>query len=250
MPAVLSKSNLISFDELVSGSSGVRFTHVNGIPYMSIRDIIMVICGKDNNQAGEVWRRWPESNKNELQASCLSYKFPGRGQSEQPVITLKGALKLIMRLPGDIAKDFRSEACDILTRFLAGDASLIAEINTNANATEPINELARASLPASDLMVMGRLDAIERALTSELVVVRTERDHERLLRHQADGRLGSEVREANKNVREQAEFYRKQAERATAQVSECHAAMLKLVDKLTRERSFSPIRPITGQALD
>ena len=32
------------------------------------------------------------------------------------------------------------------------------------------------------------------------------------MRHQADGRYGSEVREANKNVREQAEYWKKQAE--------------------------------------
>ena len=50
----------------------------------------------------------------------------------QPVITLEGALKLIMLLPGDMAKDYRSRAWGILTRFLGGDSTLVEEIEANA----------------------------------------------------------------------------------------------------------------------
>ena len=63
----------------------------------------------------------------------MSFQFHGRGQSKQPVITLQGALKLIMWLPGNMAKEVRSKVCDILTRFLSGDASLHAEVDRNAS---------------------------------------------------------------------------------------------------------------------
>jgi hypothetical protein len=85
---------------------------------MSIRDLIMVFCEKDGNQAGEVWRRLSDVYKNELQASCLTFKFPGSGQKEQPVITLQGALKLVMYLPGGMAPEFLLKACEIIARVI------------------------------------------------------------------------------------------------------------------------------------
>ena len=210
----------ISFNELVSGSEGVRYTNVDGVPYMSIRDIIMAVCGQNNDRAGETWRKLSDSYKNEVREFLRNHKFPGPGQKEQPVIRLQGALKLIMWLPGTMAKDFRSQACDILTRYLAGDQSLHAEVNANAQSQEPINEFARASLPESSrdtLMEQVATDVrqlvpIVKRLTDEMVVLRADRDKERHMRHQADGRYGSDVREANKNVREQAEYWKKQSE--------------------------------------
>ena len=56
----------ISFSNLVSNSEGVRVAQLMDTPYMSIRDIIMSVCEKDNNQAGEVWRRLSDEYKNEL----------------------------------------------------------------------------------------------------------------------------------------------------------------------------------------
>ena len=133
----------ISFNELADGAF-VRVAHIGAKNYLSIRDIIMVVCEKDNNRASEVWRLLNEDYKANLQVHCTSYKFQGRGQSSQPVITFDGALELIMLLPGSGAKDYRSKACSILKRYLAGDASLVAEIAANAESNESINVLARA----------------------------------------------------------------------------------------------------------
>ena len=52
-----------------------------------------------------------------------------------------------MFLPGNGAKDFRKNAADILTKFFAGDASLVAQIEENAESSHPISQMARASLP-------------------------------------------------------------------------------------------------------
>ena len=153
MPSTLSKPSFISFNELIPGSQGVRYTDIHGVAYMSVRDIIMAICSKDGHDSMQIWRRLPEQHKNEFQDYFVeNFQFPGRGQSEQPVITLQGALKLIMWLPGNIAKDFRSKACDILTRYLAGDASLHSEVAHNAS----IGLIAASRELVSEVLASGK----------------------------------------------------------------------------------------------
>jgi len=256
----------IPFHELVPGSEGVRFTTVEGTPFMSVRDIIMVVCEKDANHASQTWRELSASLKDELNQFLVSFQFPGRGQSLQPVIMLPGALKLVMWLPGKIAKEYRTKVCEILTRYLAGDASLIAEINANAVSTAPINEMARASLPDSfalvDRAVLDRMeskmDAIEQKMHKErdqdLVVLRAKLDHSEHLRHQADGRYGSDKREANKNVRDQANMWRNEVEESRIllreeriRLAECHSVIMSLCTKLTSDRSRSPKRVAADQ---
>ena len=139
-------TQLIPFTELTGGTESVRFTVINGGTYMSIRDIIMVVCKKDNQRAWETWDRLDAEKKEELSAFCADFQFPGQGQRAQPVITLEGALKLIMWLPGGMAKDYRSRACGILTRFLGGDSTLVEEIEANAASDAPIHVLAREAL--------------------------------------------------------------------------------------------------------
>lgn len=268
MPAVLSKNKTlrIPFHELVPGSEGVRYTDINGVPYLSVRDIIMVICHKTCKRASETWINLPESFKSELSEFIGNFQFEGRGQSEQPVITLQGALKLISWLPGNMAKEFRSKACDILTRYLAGDPSLHAEIEANAASAEPINEFARASIPepsgdkmdsiSADVKKLAVIAPVIAQLSNEIVALRADRDNERRMRHQADGRYGSEIREANQNVKRQAQFYRDRVEAAETQVAkhqercdgkdkqilECHQIIFKLSMELCnlRKRPRSP----------
>ena len=71
------------------------------------------------------------------------FRFPGKGQLVQPVITLEVALKLIMSLPGDMAKDYRSKAHCILMRYLGSYSTLVEEIEANAASNAPLNVLAR-----------------------------------------------------------------------------------------------------------
>ena len=99
MSSLVSVPIVMSFDEIVSGAT-VRYTIIDGIQYLSVRDLIMHMCGKDNKRAAEVWDRLSPDKKNELSAYCGNFQFPGRGQSEQPVITFPGAIRLAMFLPG------------------------------------------------------------------------------------------------------------------------------------------------------
>ena len=98
-------TQLISFSELTGGNQTVRVTVKDGKSYMSIRDIIMLVCSQTQKHARVTWDRLPEDKKKEVATFCGTFQFPGQGQQVQPVITLKGALKLIEWLPGENAKD-------------------------------------------------------------------------------------------------------------------------------------------------
>ena len=95
--------HVIPFDDIVPDAY-VRFTFIDGKQYLSVRDIIMHVCDKDNKRASEVWERLDSTHKNEILTFCKTFQFPGRGQSEQHVITFPGAIKLAMVLPGEYTK--------------------------------------------------------------------------------------------------------------------------------------------------
>jgi hypothetical protein len=135
----------IPFDEFSDGAT-VRYTMLEGKPYMSVHDIIMCACGKDNDQAGKVWRDLSFELKNGLRRFLSRFQFLGHGQSAQPVITFQGALKLIMLLPGKNARSTRSKINTIVQRHFAGDKSPVAEIQANAMSDNPIPRLARQPL--------------------------------------------------------------------------------------------------------
>jgi hypothetical protein len=126
---------MISFGEIVPGAT-VRFIVIEGKEYLSIRDLIILICGKNNNDAGEVWRKLSAETKLELKEYIVKHQFEGRGNSKQPVITCKGGIKLLMWLPGEKAKSMRSAAAEILIRYVEGDQSLCLEIANNKQIGE------------------------------------------------------------------------------------------------------------------
>jgi hypothetical protein len=59
-------TQLIPFAELTGGTETVRFTVINGGTYMSIRDIIMVVCKKDAHTAANTWLNIDEDKKEEV----------------------------------------------------------------------------------------------------------------------------------------------------------------------------------------
>jgi len=135
----------MDFNELVPGAT-VRFTVIGGVQYLSIRDLIMVVCDQDNKHASTTWINLADDKKKEVSKFLGNFKFTGPGQKEQPVITFPGALKLMMWLPGENAKNMRTKAADILTRYFAGDKSLMKEIESNAASDAPLNVMARNAI--------------------------------------------------------------------------------------------------------
>ena len=70
-------AQLIPFAELTGGTEAVRIAVIKGKTYMSIRDIIMLLCKKDNDMAGRVWRDLDETLKEEVQQFCRTCNFKG-----------------------------------------------------------------------------------------------------------------------------------------------------------------------------
>lgn len=147
----------LPFDEIVPGAT-VRFCVIDGVQYLSIRDMIMCVCGKDNKYASDTWMDLSDDKRSEVSGFVRNFKFHGQGQSEQPVITFVGALKLIMFLPGEAAKKHRTAMADILRRYFAGDVTLLDEIERNQVSDSPIAQMARASLAAEPDAGVGAID--------------------------------------------------------------------------------------------
>jgi len=144
----MASNALLPFHSVRPGASGVRFTRIDGRIYLSVRDFIIAVCNQTDNHARMTWSRLPCDVKNEVATFCCDFKFPGRGQQDQPVIRIKGALLLLNYLPGQIAKQFRAAFTEILTRYFAGDATLHDEIEANASSANPLHVLAREELAA------------------------------------------------------------------------------------------------------
>ena len=111
-------AQLILFAELTSGTESACFTVINVKTYMSICDIIMVVCNKNKDQAGRTWRDMDDCHREEARPFLSTFQFPGQGETKGPLITFESVLKLMMWLPGDMAKDYSLKACNILTRYL------------------------------------------------------------------------------------------------------------------------------------
>jgi hypothetical protein len=152
----------IPFDKIVPGAS-VRFTMIDLVIFLSVRDVIMHLCGKNRKRANEVWERLSVKQKSELVGDISIFQFPGQGQSKMPVITIEGAMKLMMMLPGERAKHMRVHAADILSRYVQGKDSLIAEIHQNKQigpVAACTNLAERAVVKASQYKEMPRVSYV------------------------------------------------------------------------------------------
>ena len=132
MSAVVSRDSellkSIPFNDIVAGAA-VRLAEIDGVQYLSIQDVIMHVCGAENNYAGEIWRRMRNNELSKLGPFLNVFKFPG--QQIQPVITLPGSIKLVMILPGKNAKRYKWIFADVISRYLDGDDEMCSEIKQN-----------------------------------------------------------------------------------------------------------------------
>ena len=143
----------ISFSPDIVGGGDVTAVRVSKQPVdgcrrVSARDIIAVVCEKDVNAAGLVWRRLRKSDKMaELAPYMCEFSFEsGRGSRPQPALSLQGCFKLLMVLPGEHAKRFRSASARIMLAFFAGDTRCTAEVQASAECKDLLHELAREEL--------------------------------------------------------------------------------------------------------
>lgn len=132
-----------SFAEVVTGrDASVPVTDdglLHAVPY------VMVMSGKDRNNAGRDLR----DLKDELfhSTNFVERQLSTHGGPKTKLVSFENAIQLTMILPGKMAKETRIKFADIIRRYLAGDLSLISEIQDNAVSMSPISQLARNSVP-------------------------------------------------------------------------------------------------------
>lgn len=147
-----------SFAEVVTGrDASVPVTDdglLHAVPY------VMVMTGKDRNNAGRDLR----DLKDELFHSTkfVERQLSTHGGPKTKLVSFQDAIQLAMVLPGKIAKETRTKFTTIIHRYLAGDHSLIAEIQDNAVSTSPISQLARDSVPEMTSNEVSRKRQLER----------------------------------------------------------------------------------------
>lgn len=155
----------------------------------------MHVCSLSTVRANEKWRLLPDDVKQEVEQFLRNFQFPGKGNKPEPVITFKGALKLVMMVSGEKAALYRSAMTKILTRYYAGDGSLVDEVQANAQSSAPVAQMARASLAADSeadpvversLSHKRKLEELEVAkIETELINTKRTADHEHLIAKRA-----------------------------------------------------------------
>ena len=131
------------------GISAVRVTKqpIHGYRRMAARDLIGVVCQKNNDDAGKVWRTLNPVLMTMLTPFLVDIKFEmGRATKAQPALTLQGCFTLLMMLPGLHAKLIRVRVAHVLLGFVADDKQLVAEIRANKNNNELLNDVACETL--------------------------------------------------------------------------------------------------------
>ena len=141
----------ISFAEIIADrDADVRITHDNMIYAV---DLVMVMTGLARDQAGLALRRLSEETFPSIK--MIDRKLPGKGNAHTKLVSFKNALELVMVLPGKTAKETRTQFANIIQRYMAGDESLVREVEANAQSNAPIQQMARASLAAEAAQAMA-----------------------------------------------------------------------------------------------
>lgn len=76
----------------------------------------MVVCKKQGKSATDVWKRMNFQSKYDIDNDIKMFQFPGRGQGDQPVVTIKAAIAIVSFFPGFEAKANRNTVLKILNQ--------------------------------------------------------------------------------------------------------------------------------------
>ena len=113
-------------------------------------ELIMLVGGKDRKCAHQEIRRLPEDRFDSFKLKPK--EIPGENNKNKKTYTIhfRDAIELIMNIPGKTAKQTRQQFANIITRYFAGDSTLIAQIEANSESDNPINRMARETVKANN----------------------------------------------------------------------------------------------------
>jgi hypothetical protein len=168
--ATMPREKTFSFAEIVQGrDAGVRVTDDNMLYAV---DLVMVMTGLARDQSGLVLRRLSDEMFQSIK--MIDRKMAGKGNGRTKLVGFQDAIELIMVLPGKVAKETRAKFADIIRRYLAGDKSLITEVEANAQSTAPIAQMARASLVSDEAPVQNEVTLPHKRRLEELEIAKLE----------------------------------------------------------------------------
>ena len=104
---------------------------------------------------------------------------------QTPVLTLQGLQRLLVILGGKVAAEFRQIVEGVFTRYMAGDRTMIQDINSNALSDAPIHQAYRQALAqepvvdaAGEKRKLERQDALfEREIQERKLALEERKSH-------------------------------------------------------------------------
>jgi hypothetical protein len=108
-------------------------------PRVSVYDVISAVVGESANPR-QTFARLRKEHSAVVAGWDNLHKFPGSGQRPTPVVDARGAVEILMLLPGRVAAHFRRSAADVIVRYLGGDPSLVDEVAANRLIQEQLPE--------------------------------------------------------------------------------------------------------------
>ena len=186
----------ISFAEIIPDrDSSVRVTKEG---HGDVVDVIMVVTGKDCNQANEVFRRMDNALFDK--AKCFI-------QNGRRYATLRDIITLIMVLPGKIAKEIRSQFAEIIENYirenLASGDVVPAEHSVGFKRRREELEVLRMELEISTMRVNCYKQEEEARSMAQARILSTTAELERIrdpLRSNLDDRTRLMIQDALQNT--------------------------------------------------
>ncbi|WP_104992766.1 hypothetical protein [Deinococcus sp. NW-56] len=121
---------------------------------ISVFDALQVVGAKNPR---DMWKRLVDAFP-EVVEICDNLRFPGAGQRLTPVTDEAGWRRIVSVLPGMLGRKYRAEANALVDRYLAGDATLAAELIDRQTDPEQARWLARrAQHKHSSILLNGSL---------------------------------------------------------------------------------------------
>ena len=137
----------------LAGDATVRgATTYDAKQVFSVYDSIALFCGKNEGYARTTWFRLiSEKSEYKEELEDLVYSVTLRNAAnnkpyDTPAMTLRGLQRLMMMLGGKVAAEFRAIIEGVFSRYVAGDRSMLQEIQANAASDAPIHQAYRQAL--------------------------------------------------------------------------------------------------------
>jgi len=142
----------------LAGDATVRATiNAQGEHVFSVYDFLDLVCPNSKSYASVTWSRLTDENseyRDEIKFTMVYLKIQNVGLSDDkkrrfrktPVMTLQGLQHLLVIMGSKVSAEFRQIVLGVFTRYMAGDRSMLQEVEANAASDAPIHQAYRQAL--------------------------------------------------------------------------------------------------------